>query len=148
MTARTIDDVTAGETHRTAAFEITREGAMAYAAQFDPQPMHLDDAAAAESFFGELTASGWYTLSVTMKLMVESRPFGQTPLVGVRVDGVRFSRPVTPGMVLHAESEVTHVRKSGSRGDRGYVTLLVRTLAGADEVLRQTWTVLLPAPSE
>lgn len=148
MTARTIEDVTTGETHRTAAFEITREGAMAYAARFDPQPMHLDDDAAAESFFGEFTASGWYTLSVTMKLMVESRPFGDTPLVGVRVDGIRFSKPVTPGMTLHAESEITDIRRSGTRTDRGYVTMLVRTLAGEDEVLRQTWTVLLPAQIE
>ncbi|MEM9065377.1 MAG: MaoC/PaaZ C-terminal domain-containing protein [Planctomycetota bacterium] len=146
MASKTTKDVRQGDTHRTSNFEITREGAAAYAAQFDPQPMHLNDDAAEGSFFGEFTASGWYTLSLTMKLMVESRPFGDTPLVGMRVDDIRFSRPVTPGMVLHAESEVEDIRVSASHADRGYVSLHVRTMTeNGEEVLRQRWIVLLPA---
>ena len=124
---------------------MTREEIVRFAASFDPQPMHLDDRAGRESIFGELIASGWHTLSLTMRLMVEARPFGSTPLIGVEVDGIRLSRPVTPGMRLRAEAEVLETRPSRSRADRGYAVMAVRTLDEDDrEVARQQWLVLLP----
>jgi len=69
------------------AYEITSERLHAYAAEFDPQPMHLNLDAAERSIFGRLVASGWHTLSVTMRLMVGSRLFESGEVVGVGISG-------------------------------------------------------------
>ena len=141
---RYFEDVVVGERCVSASELVTREGIIAFASSFDPQAMHTDEAAAKDSPFGELVASGWHTLSLTMRLMVEAKPFGSTPLIGMAVDEVRLARPVVAGMTLHAEGEVVEKRES-KRGDRGYVQVVVQTLENDDlEVARQTWTVVIP----
>ncbi len=123
---------------------MTEAGIVAYAEVFDPQAMHTDAAAGEAGPFGKLVASGWHTLSLTMRLMVEARPFGDTPLIGMGVDEIRFARPVTAGMRLHAEAEVVEVRAS-TRGDRGYVRMVVRTVdEGGEVVASQVWSVVVP----
>ena len=88
--ARTYDDLDIGERFRSAALCMYESDMRAFAEQYDPQPMHTDPEAAAETMFGGLIASGWLTGALTMKLMVESRMLGSTPLIGVEVDRVRF----------------------------------------------------------
>ena len=127
------------------SYEITAERLHEYAAEFDPQPMHLDQVAAERSIFGRLVASGWHTLSVTMRLMVGSPLFDSGEVVGVGIDKLRWLRPVEPTDVLRAQAEVLETRPSRSHADRGYVILLVSTLIEDGSVVAsQEWTVLVP----
>lgn len=100
----------------------------AFAAEFDPQPFHLDDAAAERSLFRGLAASGWHTAAMTMKLLVASdlKPAGG--IVGAGFDEFRWPAPVRPGDELRVEVEVLEVRPSKSRPDVGLVKIRTTTL--------------------
>lgn len=89
-----------GDTITTEARRLSHEDAIDFARQFDPQPMHLDEAVAAEGFFGQLTASGWHALALTMRMVVDARPFGDQPLIGAELSRIRFSCPILPGTDL------------------------------------------------
>jgi acyl dehydratase len=146
MIGRYLEEIEVGASITTAAEELTPEAVHDFAATFDPQPMHLDAERATESIFGRLVASGWHTLSLTMRLMVRSRPFGETPIIGVAVDEIRFRAPVDPGTTIRARAVVTGVRHRSSAGG-GFVTLAVTTeddTSGA-VVLSQKWTLLVPS---
>jgi acyl dehydratase len=120
-----------------------------YARQFDPQTIHTDDDAAATELYGRLIASGWMTLGVTTRLMVQSRVLGTTPVVGVAIDNLRFLQPVYAGDVLRVEAEVLEVRPSKSKPERGYLVMRVVTRRRNDgkPVLTQDWTLLMPRRS-
>jgi acyl dehydratase len=139
------EDVEIGERVRSAGFEFSRDNIFAFARQYDPQPMHLSEEAAVKSFFGELIASGWQTACVTFRLMVDARPLGSTPLIGLEVKEMKFERPVRPGDRLHVEGEVLERRVSKSRPDRGIITMRVVT-KNQDErpVMSQVWVAILP----
>jgi len=139
-----LEDLREGMVFRTAEQEVTADMIKAFAAQYDPQSMHLDEAAAEASMFGRLIGSGWQTLVLTMRLMVQARPLGSTPLIGLGVDRVRFAKPLMPGTTLHVEARVVGTRRF-TAGDRGAVTLDLRTLDEAGAALvTQRWTVLAP----
>jgi acyl dehydratase len=144
---KTIEDLRVGE--RIVApgeYDVTPENIRAFAEAYDPQPIHLDIGAARDGMFGGIVASGWHTLSATMRLMVDARPFGDTPLVGVQIDALHFLRPVRPGDQLSAEAEVLDLRVSSSRPDRGFARLRITTRdQDGSIVLTQDWTMLLPA---
>ena len=145
MAARFLDDLSIGDRFVSDSVIINREEMIAFAAKYDPQGMHLDDEAARASIFGELIASGWFTLALTIRMMVEAKPFGETPLIGMEVDEVRFPRPVKPGMRLRAEGEIIDLRASRTRPGRGYVRMRIRTIdEKAGEVLIQQWRLLVP----
>jgi acyl dehydratase len=142
---RYFEDIAVGERTRTASFQLTREMIFEFAKAYDPQPMHLDEAEAKKSLFGMLVASGWQTLGITMRLMVEAKPLGATPLVGIEIDKIRFMRPVKPGDSLTAELEIVGKQVSKTRPDRGFVRGQTTTYnqQGA-EVSSQLWTMLVP----
>ncbi len=98
-----------------------------FAAEFDPQPFHLDEAAARQTIFKGLAASGWHTAAMTMRLLVESdlKPAGG--IVGAGFDEFRWPRPVRPGDELWVESEILEVRPSKSRPDQGLVKVRTTT---------------------
>jgi acyl dehydratase len=100
----------------------------AFAADFDPQPFHLDEDAAHASLFGELVASGWHTAALSMRLLVEGELKIVGGLIGLGVEELRWPRPVHPGEVLHVESEVLELRPSRSQPDRGIVSVRNTTL--------------------
>ncbi|HYI23104.1 MAG TPA: MaoC family dehydratase [Candidatus Limnocylindrales bacterium] len=126
-------------------YEMTEERIAAFASEYDPQPIHLDPEVARGERFGGIIASGWHTLSATMRLIVLSNIFDGAPVVGVGVDNLRYLAPVRPGDVLRARAEVLATRPSESRADRGYLVLLVTTLGPDDKsVITQEWTVLVP----
>src|SRR4051812_34281695 len=85
---------------------MTPERIAAFASEYAPQPIHLDEAAAAASMFGGIIASGWHSLSATMRLMVRSNIFDGAPVVGVGVDHLRYLKPVRAGDRLRARAEV------------------------------------------
>jgi acyl dehydratase len=94
---------------------VTREEIKRFAAEFDPQPYHLDEAAAEQSPLKGLAASGWHMAAMAMRLALEVRPFGPHPLLGLGVDELRWLAPVRPGDVIHLEGEVTEVTPSRTR---------------------------------
>lgn len=121
-----LEDLAVGRTFATGTAAVTLEGSKAFAAQFDPQPFHLDEAAARQSLFGRLAASGWYTASLSMRLLVEGELKIAGGLVGLGGE-MKWPRPTYPGDTLRVESEVLDVRVSESKPDRGIVTVRNQT---------------------
>ena len=145
VSGRYMEDFAIGEVIESPEdYEITPDRLHEYAAEFDPQPIHLDQAAAERSFFREMTASGWHTLSVTMRLMVRSPLFTSGEVIGVGVDNLRWLLPVRPGDRLRARAEVLETRPSNSRPGRGFMNLRVTTLRGDEAVASQDWMVMVP----
>ena len=122
-----LDDLAAGDKFTTGEVTLTLEGCKAFAAEFDPQPFHLDEAAGRQSVFGRLAASGWYTASLSMRLLVTGEMTIAGGLVGLGGE-MKWPRPTYPGDTLHVESEVLDVRVSESKPDRGIVTVRNQTL--------------------
>ncbi|PWB80560.1 MAG: dehydratase [Methylocystaceae bacterium] len=122
MSARLyLEDLFIGQRFRAGPVEVTAEAIKAFAAQFDPQPFHLDENAARDSLFGELVASGWHTAALTMRMLTESAPFaGGVIGTGGRLE---WPRPVRSGDRLAVESEILEIVPSRSRPDRGAVKI-------------------------
>jgi acyl dehydratase len=121
-----LDDLAVGQKYVTGTVAVTLEGARAFAVQFDPQPFHLDETAARASLFGRLAASGWYTASLSMRLLVEGELRIAGGLVGLASE-MKWPRPTFPGDVLRVETAVLDVRVSESKPDRGIVTVRNQT---------------------
>src|SRR5258706_15330700 len=98
------DDLTLGMRFKSGEGSVSKEDIKRFAAGFDPQPFHLDEAAAEKTIFKGLAASGWHTSAISMRLCVDTRPFGPHPLAGLGVDDLRWMMPVRPGDVLHVEA--------------------------------------------
>jgi acyl dehydratase len=128
MTKRYLEDFEAGQTFRSRRIRIDADRIKSFAAEFDPQPFHLDERAAADSIFAGLAASGWHTAAITMKLLVDSDIAPAGGLVGAGFDELRWPRPVRPGDELRVESEVLDVRPSKSRPDQGVIKVKTTTL--------------------
>jgi acyl dehydratase len=130
-----LDDLHVGQRFTSGTCAIDEAQIKAFAAQFDPQPFHMDEKAGQQTFFKGLVASGWHTAAITMRLNVESGP----PLAGGIIGGnveVSWPLPTRPDDVLHVESEVTEITPSRSRPDRGTIILLSRTVNQRGEVVQ------------
>lgn len=99
-----------------------------FATEFDPQLFHLDAAAARDTVFRGLAASGWHTAAATMRLLVDSGLSPAGGIVGAGFDELRWPRPVRPGDELRVESEVLEVRRSKSRPEQGVIKVRTTTL--------------------
>lgn len=99
------------------AYTVTLDEALAFARAYDPQPFHLDEAAAASNpLFGRISISGWLTCAIAMRLTVDSwEVHGEKPLAGAGVDEIRWRRPVFPGDVLTATFEVLSITEGKPR---------------------------------
>ena len=128
MTERYLDDFAVGQTFGSGRLVVEEARIKTFAAEFDPQPFHLDAEAARRSLFGGLAASGWHTAALTMRLLVESdiKPVGG--IIGAGFDEFRWPRPVRPGDELRVESEVLEVRASKSRPEQGMIKVRTTTL--------------------
>src|SRR5438132_6516715 len=100
---RYLEDLEQGETWVSAPVTITEEDIVHFGSLYDPQPMHVDAEAARSGPFQGLIASGWHIASLAMRLSVEAKSFGSTPIVGAGVDELRWQQPVRPGDVLTLE---------------------------------------------
>lgn len=142
---RYLEDFAEGQTFGSGRLRIDKERVLAFAAEFDPQPFHLDEAAARNSIFGGLAASGWHTAAVTMRLMIETEIKPAGGFVGAGLDECRWPRPVRPGDELRVECEVLEVRPSKSRPEQGLVKLRTTTLNQDDEsVLVHVVNMIVP----
>jgi acyl dehydratase len=140
-----IDDLAAGQRYAGGTASVDVAAIKGFAAAFDPQPFHLDEAAAGASIFGRLVASGWHTMALTMRMLVDGELRSLWGLVGLGADELRWPRPVVPGDVLSVEWEVLETRPSSSKPDRGTARLRVTTRNQRDEVvLTLITTILLP----
>lgn len=115
------EDLEVGTKASYGSYEVTREEVIAFASQYDPQPFHLDDEAAAQTYFGKLSASGWHTCAMTMRMMVEHFSTHQMASLGSPgIDELRWLRPVYPGDTLRVESELVEKRRSRSKPHMGF----------------------------
>src|SRR4051812_37654212 len=128
MAERYLEDFEAGQTFGSGSIRLDADRVKSFAAEFDPQPFHLDERAAADSIFGGLAASGWHTAAITMRLLVESELAPVGGIVGAGFDEFRWPRPVRPGDELRVESEVLEVRVSKSRPEQGVIKVRTTTL--------------------
>ena len=129
------EDHEVGQTARLGAHRFTREAILEFARKFDPQPFHLDEEAAAKSIFGGLCASGWHTVSASMRLLVDGRS-GQRaaaaargedppPLgLGAGVRDLRWSAPVRPGDEIAFSLRVESLRET-RRPDWGLIGMRI-----------------------
>ena len=113
------DDVAVGADYALGTHLFTAEAIRRFAAAYDPQRFHLDEAAAADSLFGGLAASGWHTAALSMRLLVDGLPFAGG-LIGVGGE-TTWPRPTRPGDTLTVHVEVLEITPSKSRPDRGMV---------------------------
>jgi acyl dehydratase len=137
-----LDDLKVGDTFRTQEQRVDVADIKRFAAEYDPQPFHLDDSAAEQSIFKGLAASGWHTASITMRLLVGSGPPLANGILGVGID-LAWPAPTRPGDVLHVEVEVARIEPSRSRSDRGTVALATRTLNQRGQVVQKMTATLL-----
>ena len=128
MRERYLEDFAVGQVFGSGRLRIDAERIKAFAAEFDPQPFHLDETAARHTIFRGLAASGWHTAALTMRLLVESdlKPAGG--IIGAGSDEFRWPRPVRSGDELRLESEVLDVRPSKSRPGQGWIKVRTTTL--------------------
>ncbi|WP_420605468.1 MaoC family dehydratase [Novosphingopyxis sp.] len=128
------EDLIVGAKRSFGRYEVTREEVMRFAEAYDPQPFHLDDEAAAGTYFGRLSASGWHSCAMTMRMMVDSwKNEAQASLGSPGIDELRWLRPVYPGDILRVESELIEKRRSASRPDMGITKSRQTTFNQKDE---------------
>jgi acyl dehydratase len=127
MSEKYLDDFAPGQTYGSGRLTVEKDRIKAFAAEFDPQPFHMDEDAGRRSIFGGLAASGWHTAALTMRLLVQSelKPVGG--IVGAGFDEFRWPHPVRPGDELHLEIEVLDVRPSQSRPNQGVIKVKTTT---------------------
>jgi acyl dehydratase len=145
MTRLYLEDLAVGQKFGSGKAVVEAGRIKSFAGEFDPQPFHLDAAAARATLFGDLAASGWHTAALTMRLIVDGdfKPAGG--IIGAGVEELRWPRPVRAGDTLRVESEIIEVRPSKSRPEIGLVKVRNTTLNQNDEpVLVQVANLLVP----
>jgi acyl dehydratase len=128
MSVHYLEDLHEGQKFQSGSQRIDGDKIKSFAAEFDPQPFHLDEAKARDTIFAGLAASGWHTAALTMRLLVDSELQPAGGIVGAGFDELRWPNPVRPGDVLHVEGEILEVRPSKSRPNQGVVKLKTTTL--------------------
>lgn len=135
MTALHFDDFYVGEKFETAEETVTEADIVGFARVFDPQPFHVDPQAAAGTHFGGLIASGFHTLSLSFALFFRLRLLEAANLGSPGMEDVRWIRPLRPGDRIHVVAEVTALRPSQSKPDRGVVWMRHDTLNQKGELV-------------
>lgn len=129
------DDFHVGQQFQSGTHALDAAQIKAFAAQFDPQPFHLDEEAAVGSLFGGLAASGWHTAAITMRLLVQSGMPVAGGIIGAGGE-ISWPRPTRPGDVLSVTSEIVEVTPSRSRPDRGMMSMRSETKNQRGEIVQ------------
>ena len=130
------EDFAVGSVRTFGAYQVRRDEVLAFARRYDPQPFHLDDAAAEASLFGRLAASGWHTCAMTMRMLCDGYLLQSASLGSPGIDNLRWHKPVYPGDTLHIDYTVLEARPMASRPGVGLVK-------GQTEVKNQHGEVVL-----
>lgn len=115
------EDLKEGDRHSFGPRVLTRDEIINFGREWDPQPFHIDEAAAARSPFGGLIASGWQTAAVTMRLVVDGLLADSTSMGSPGLDELKWLKPVRPGDALSVETTLSEITPSRSKPDRGSV---------------------------
>ncbi|HEV3395377.1 MAG TPA: MaoC family dehydratase [Xanthobacteraceae bacterium] len=129
------EDFAVGQRYETEGVIVTEAEILAFARQFDPQYFHLDAAAAAKSAFGGLVASGLHTLSLTMRLFFELNLWERAIVASPGLEHVRWLVPLRPGDTIRTTVEISAVKRSRSKPDRGVVSTAHRAFNQHDQVI-------------
>jgi acyl dehydratase len=114
---------------------VTREEIVAFAAEFDPQPMHLDEAAGAATMLGGLGASGWHTCCLLMRIIADGFILDSTSMGAPGIDEVRWLKPLRPGTTIRVRATVLETRVSNSRPEIGFIKFFYEVLDEQEAVL-------------
>jgi acyl dehydratase len=136
------EDLSVGQRFTSGTHTVDADEIKVFARQYDPQPFHLDELAAKDTFFGALAASGWHVAAMTMRLLVD----GGAPLAGGVIGGggeIAWPKPTRPGDALHVESEVVEITPSRSRPNRGMISLRCETRNQHGEVVQMLTAKLI-----
>lgn len=137
------EDLAVGQRFATGSHPLDAAQIKAFAAQFDPQPFHLDEDLARDTIFGELVASGWHTAAITMRLLTQGGLRFAGGVVGKGGELV-WPRPTRPGDTLHVESEIVELAPA-RRSGQGWATVRSTTLNQHGEAV-QVFTARLIVP--
>lgn len=130
------EDLVVGSKASFGRYEVTREEVIEFATKYDPQPFHLSDEAAAQTHFGRISASGWHTCAMVMRMLVDNiTERRQAGLGSPGQDELRWLKPVYPGDVLRVESELLSKKQSQSRPEMGSFKSEVRVFNQDDVVV-------------
>lgn len=130
------EDLEIGAVREFGRYQVTREEVTEFARRYDPQPFHLDDEAAAATHFGRLSASGWHTCAMTMRMLVDSMTeVQQAGLGSPGIDNLRWVKPVYPGDTLRVRTEVIEKRRSQSKPWLGLFKSRAQTFNQNDELV-------------
>jgi acyl dehydratase len=129
------EDFTVGSVREFGRYEVTRDEVLAFASRYDPQPFHLDDAAAEASLFGRLAASGWHTCAMAMRMMCDGYLLDAASLGSPGIEKLSWPAPVFPGDTLRMRIEVLEARPLASRPMVGIVVNRSEVLNQNDEVV-------------
>jgi acyl dehydratase len=122
-----LDDLHVGQRFTSGTYRVEEERIKSFAAEFDPQPFHLDDAASQSTIFRGLAASGWHTAAIAMRLLVDGGLPLANGIIGLGGD-LAWPNPTRPGDVLHVESEILEIVPSRSRPNQAVVQVRSTTL--------------------
>ena len=115
------EDFVPGTTREFGGRTVTREDVLRFAGEFDPQPFHLDEAAAERSLFGGLSASGWHTCALVMRMLCDAYLLDSASLGSPGIENLRWLKPVYPGDMLRVVYTVLEARPMASRPGVGLV---------------------------
>jgi acyl dehydratase len=121
-----LDDIAPGQVFERGSVTIQTRDIQAFAEKFDPQAFHLNEDAAKDSIFRGLAASGWQTVSITQRLLVEGAAPFAGGVIGAGVE-LNWPKPTRPGDTLSVRSEILDITPSRSKPDRGVVRMKVET---------------------
>lgn len=137
------EDFKAGDTAEYGPRLVTAEEIKAFAQRFDPQLMHLDEAAAAKTIMGGLCASGWHTCAIIMRMMVDGFLHDSASMGAPGVEEVRWLKPLRPGDRLLLRTTVLETRPSRSRPDSGFVRMMIEGFdAAGEKIISMTATLM------
>jgi acyl dehydratase len=132
---RAFEDFTVGLELPLGPYRVSREELVAFAAEFDPQPFHLDEAAASRTLMGGLAASGWHTCAIFMRMICDAFLLESASMGSPGIDTLKWVKPVRPGDVLTGVSRVLEARASTSRPGMGIVRFRHEVRNGASETV-------------
>ena len=122
---------------------VTREEILAFAAEFDPQPMHLDEAAASATMLGGLGASGWHSCCLLMRMIADGFLLNSTSMGAPGVEDVRWLKPLRPGTRIRVRATIMETRESKSRPEMGLAKYLFEMIDDSDAVLTTLTTTFM-----
>jgi acyl dehydratase len=133
MADRYFDDFEIGERIVSRGVTLTESAIIDFAMAYDPQPFHMDVEAARQSNYGGLIASGFQTLALGFRMVLETGVFRASSMGSPGFDELRWLKPVRPGDTLHTELEVVDKKPSQSKPDRGILRIRYRIKNQKDE---------------